>query len=564
MDKLKELLEKGFLPIQLPPGFTSRSYAVKYKKYKPIWESKKAPSTRAERFSVARSSYNRRVTSILNPISYLLLSKEIVKYWPKIQKHYKRSKISLSTPQIFPELRAIKISKFSELYEAKVIRSTGYRYVLITDINRFFPSIYTHTIPWALHTKVIAKKNKEKNAQYYGNILDNRSMGVQEWQTVGLPIGPDTSHIIAEIIGVAIDLQIKDALGKWPSGFRYVDDFYFFFDTRDEAEVALAELTKAISNFELQINPSKTRIVEVKSLVEESWKYSLKKLSISYDRRAQRDDIHNYFEALFALESKFFDESLVKYGLKQISSHIIKMSNWDVFEAYLLKCGFSFPNTLQVIVNILSTYNRHGYKLNLSAIERFCNTLVKIHAISDHHGEVSWLLWICKELGLNLRRDVVREIEGMSSSVCALITLDLYYSGKIKTNLRVDYLKQYSNKEALYGSAWLLSYEAGRRGWLKNNNHAYIQNDEFFGPLLKEGVSFYDESMKCSPIFDFKAGALEGIDLNSFFDRDSKIEVHFDFDDMDEEYFDSDHSDDDDDDDDAEDEDEDEDGDIFE
>ena len=45
--------------------------------------------------------------------------------------------------------------------------------------------------------------------------------------------------------------------------------------------------------------------------------------------------------------------------------------------------------------------------------------------------------------------------------------------------------------------------------------------------------------MKCNPIFDFKEGELEGIDLESFFDRNDKIESHFDFDDMDEEYFDS-------------------------
>ena len=81
----------------------------------------------------------------------------------------------------------------------------------MADISSFYPSVYTHTIPWALHSKAVAKKNKAKNDTYFGNILDGCSMGVQDWQTVGLPIGPDTSHIIAEIIGVAIDLQIKEA-----------------------------------------------------------------------------------------------------------------------------------------------------------------------------------------------------------------------------------------------------------------------------------------------------------------------------------------------------------------
>jgi hypothetical protein len=43
-------------------------------------------------------------------------------------------------------------------------------------------------------------------------------------QQMRLPIGPDTSHILAEIIGVAIDLELQSQLGAWPPGFRYVDD----------------------------------------------------------------------------------------------------------------------------------------------------------------------------------------------------------------------------------------------------------------------------------------------------------------------------------------------------
>jgi hypothetical protein len=437
MDKLKKLLKKGYFPVQLPPGFTSETFAANYKSFAGRWNAQKTPHTKPEKFSVARSSYYRRVTSILNPIGFYFLAKEIDTYWQKIEKHYRQSKISLSIPKISSSssLRAIELTEFSELYEAKVINSSGYRYVLITDISGFFPNIYTHAIPWAIHGKVTAKNNKSVSPEYFGNIFDQKCMRVQENQTIGLPIGPDTSHIIAEIIAVAIDLQLKEGLKKWPHGFRYVDDYFFFFDTKDESEKCLAELTKSISNYELQINPRKTKIIEVKELVEESWKYNLKKIDISDSKESQRNDLHNYFEVLFSLEKKFADESLIKYGLKLISSKIIKKSNWSVFEAYLLKCGFSFPNCLQVIANIFATYNYYEYDINTSAIERFCNNLIKVHAISDHHSEVSWLLWICKELSLNLKREVIREIESMSSTVCILIVLDLFNSGQIKHNI---------------------------------------------------------------------------------------------------------------------------------
>lgn len=537
MDKIKELLEKGFFPVQLPPSFTTRKFSENYKKFEGRWSAQRDPETRAEKFSVARSSYYRRVTSIVNPVSYFFLTKEISTYWSEIEKHFRKSNISLSKPKLSPTLRAIEISRFSELYEAKVTKSAGYRYALITDLTSYFPTIYTHTIPWALHGRDVAKKNRKSSATYFGNILDTRSTKLQDGQTIGLPIGPDSSHIIAEIIGVAIDKDLKDALGYWPRGFRYVDDYCLFFDKREEAERALAELTKAVSNYELQINPSKTRIVEVKALVEESWKYSIRKLKISDERKKQRDDIHNYFEVLFSVEIKFRDEALVKYGLKQMSSTIIKKSNWDIFEAYLLKCGYSFPNTLQVIANILATYHNYGYELNKDAIERFCHNLLITHSISDHHGEVSWLLTICKELGLNIKRDVVREIEGMSNSVCNLLVLDMFHKGQIKINLLADNLRKYSNTEALDSTRWLLAYEAGRRLWLKNESTDFIKDHHFFGALLRYNVEFFDPNIKIKPIFKLKDSE-EALDLSLLFDSDDHIESHFEFDDQDEEYFD--------------------------
>lgn len=538
MDKLRNLIRNGYFPIQLPPAFSSESFSQALPKIKPIWDKSKYIPTRAEKYSVARSSYFRRITSIVNPIGYYFIANEITRHWRKIERHYRKSKISLSKPKIEPNIRAIKISKFSELYEAKIERSSGYKYALITDITGFFPSIYTHSIPWALHTKDIAKKNQTKTDEYFGNCIDGKSMGLQDRQTMGIPIGPDTSHIISELIGTAIDKELFDALGHWPAGFRYVDDFYLFFNTRDDAEKVLALLTKIINSYELQINASKTKIIEVKELVEESWKYNIKKLSISHERQSQRNDIHNYFEVIFKLEQKFKDESIIKYALKQICSSVIKKSNWSIFEAYLFKCGYGFPNTLQVITNILSTYYNLNYKINKKAVERFCNNLIMSHAIADHHGEVSWLLWLCKEVNVKIKREAVREVEQMSSSVCKLIILDLYHSKIIKHSILTDNLKYICKKESLYSPDWLITYEAGRRFWLKNKNINFIKESDFFKDLLDNDVYFYNEYLKIKPVFDLKNKEGKFEDIDDIFDNDEDISNHFIFDEIDDEYFD--------------------------
>jgi hypothetical protein len=555
---LTKLLEKGMLPIQLPPGFTSTTFASALPAFQEKWEAldkgRKPYASLPEKFSVPRSSYYRRNISIVNPVGYYFLSRDIARHWSLIEVHYRKSRLSRSIPNFEESLRAIKLTKFSELYEEKVLAGAGYQYAVITDVTNYFPTLYTHTIPWALHGKVAAKSNRRSGAGgMYGNDLDKRAMAVQDGQTVGLPIGPDTSHILAEIIGIAVDLKLREELGACPAGFRYVDDFFLFFNTREEAERGLAAVIKAVNSYELQINAAKTRITKVSDIIEESWKYAVKRLKISPRRKAQRDDIHHYFEALFSLEKKYRDESLIKYGLRQISSTIIKKSNWPVFEAYLLKCGYGFPNTIQVITHILFTYHYHHYEMNRDAISRFCNNIITSAAASDHHGEVAWLLWACKELQIELDSDSVHEVERMGSSVCTLILLDLLKHRLITEMPNPAALTACAQESALSDSKWLLAYEAGRRDWLGVGDTSFIDNHKFFGYLKTAGVAFYDENKHCHPIFNFRVAPKISEEFD--FDTDELIEDKFEFDEMDDEYFDkvfdSDESDDDESDDDG-------------
>lgn len=158
------------------------------------------------------------------------------------------------------------------------------------------------------------------------------------------------------------------------------------------------------------------------------------------------------------------------------------------------------------------------------------------HAIPDHHGEVSWLLWLAKEMRISLKREVVREIEKMSSNVCKLMVIDLYESKIIKHSLKVDTLRQYANSDCLMTEDWLLTYEAGKRMWLKNSDLNFITSDYFFNQLIKNNVSFYDKNATCHSIFDVK----DTIILNEeWFDIDADIRDNFYFDELDEEYFDS-------------------------
>ena len=355
-------------------------------------------------------------------------------------------------------------------------------------------------------------------------------MGLQSWQTIGIPIGPDTSHVIAELIGTAIDVDLKAELGFWPAGYRYVDDYYLFFETRGDAERALAYLSRIMSNYELQINADKTRIVEVTELVKKSWKHTVRKMGIKEGIRKQRGDIHRFFEQLFELEHRFEDESLVKYGLKVLSTQIVKRPNWDLMEAYLLKCGHAFPNTLQVIVRIFETYDRHGYSIDRKAVARFCNTAIKQHSVSDGHSEIAWTLWLALKLDLVIDKEAVGSVQATSSSVCLILLLHLQHRKLTRLKLANSFLKQFANNSALKSENWLLSYEGGRRRWLGNKDTKFIEDDDYFGPLFSNGVHFYVETVPVSPLFELKEDLPPTIEVESLWDSDSDIDKYFDFD----------------------------------
>lgn len=77
--------------------------------------------------------------------------------------------------------------------------------------------------------------------------------------------------------------------------------------------------------------------------------------------------------------------------------------------------------------------------------------MIRTASLNDHHSEVAWILWICKELDIALESDLVVEIERMQSSVCTLVLLDMQHSGLTKSNVNPATLGQFATPDALVG-----------------------------------------------------------------------------------------------------------------
>lgn len=537
MDRIKRLLEVGYLPSQLPPTFTTHDLAANHATYYSAWVAlqKKPPKGKAsfpkaetgkpELFSVARVGHQRRVTSLPNPITQTYLATNIIAHWGDFIRHYRKSRLSASHPRFLAAGgRAANIASMQLLYDQKIMRSAGYRFMLRTDISRFFPTIYTHSVPWALHTKDVAKKDKDPSGPNFGNLLDLALRQGQDGQTIGIPIGPDTSHIIAEAIATSIDLEFRDKLAAWPSGFRYVDDYYLFFATAKEADQALAILVQVLTQFELQINFEKTVTCSVIEISDDYWTHKLRNFEISHGRRRQSSDINHFFELAKELAKQNSDESVMVYALKRVSSTVVRKEAWAIFEAHVCHVALAYPNTLQTVARLLSTYFRIGYPLSKARIERLVNSVIEDHAPLGHHSEVVWCLWMCKDLGLSLSAPNIDLVSQMRSSVCALLLLDLYEAGKLAKAPDTTHWKSSESKEALHGELWLLAYEAGVRGWAGFSD-AHVKANRHFDILRRAQVRFYNTGAELSPMFHVKATAMSEYQVENVADLFDLIDI---------------------------------------
>ena len=282
--------------------------------------TKPATTSIPEVFNLARTGTLRRQLSILNPIHFSFLADCIVDNWAALEKEALTSRFSLSSPVTTDAKRGIgRKHKMDQRPERRAQVYAEGRYLLRADISRFYPSVYTHSIPWALHGKEFSKKNKK--VKNLGNQLDELLRNCQDGQTNGIPIGPDTSLLIAEMLLSKIDAELEK---RKIQGLRYVDDYELVFDTEAQALEGLSVIQEALLGVELHLNPSKTRILPLPQRIEETWVDTLKGFILEPSSTSFKSQLIHFFDTAFELSHDFPDTEVLKYTCRQDCEHYLQ------------------------------------------------------------------------------------------------------------------------------------------------------------------------------------------------------------------------------------------------
>jgi hypothetical protein len=212
-----------------------------------------------------------RPFELINPIIYakcveLITSEE---NWGLIKQRLDKFSNGVveccSLPVIDEEAKPNKkeqiLNWWKKVEQRSVELSLEFSHCKITDVSNCYPSIYTHSIGWALHGRDFLRQGKNRfDDTFLGNQLDYLIRASRQGQTNGIPQASLLAHVIAELVLGYCDQTINERLHDVQNikVLRYRDDYRIFGMSDSECDKALKIISEELSKFGMKLGVSKT------------------------------------------------------------------------------------------------------------------------------------------------------------------------------------------------------------------------------------------------------------------------------------------------------------------
>ncbi len=480
----EKILESEFFPQELPPCFSSLDVSREYLRLKRSASIFSKEDSIPFTYSGFKSEKARRKYAIPNICGFINLINCIESNATEIFDILAESNFSITKPIIGspPSGKPYK-KKCYNISEAKSLVEKIYQNnttEIRLDIMSFFDSVYTHTIPWVIHTKKIAKaKRRDKNL--LGNQLDFYLQRINHGQTNGILVGNAASRIISEIMLCKIDKKIEEEFPDLRC-YRFVDDYYIYVKNYSECQKIISFIRNELSEYELQLNENKLQINNSPFLFDKCWLNEMKLF------------LHLNSDVLF-------DKTISLY------------KEWKVMESKLLNLWVRFPSLSDIIVKFLA---RNINNLTKTNIKNSIYSLIDKCLEHKFEGELIWCLWIANAFSIKLNQEYLIKVLKSSNSLAIIIVLDIIRiqsnnSVRINNNLKliVDDLRlcdidmNRNSGLTIKSERWLLVYEAELNSWLYDNGNLinYASSNQFFNELLNLDIHFYKRNINVVELY---------------------------------------------------------------
>lgn len=440
------LVGHGLFASKIPNFLTSENF-LEYSK-RPSF-----PNQNTERdyirYSNIRNINVPRPLAIPDPFAYANLCHFISTIWTEIIDHFK-NKTSLETYKV----SRIHIRKFfqkdglfemnyknffmdGEPYQDIVIKA---KYVAHADIANCFPSIYSHSISWALVTKQYAKANKGQGLWF--NKIDGVTRNLKFGETNGLLIGPHVSNLISEIILTSVDYELIN------KGFKYIrniDDYTCYAESYEEAERFILTLSDELKKYELTLNSKKTKIISLPKAEVKNWVTKLNHFNFTNTYTAPNGkegirvkELKGFFD--FSIElmlEEGSDVSVINYAIQIVSGKYLGISAKNYFIKQVHHLVLLYP----YLINLLDEYVFDPHEIDIPIITQISKDIYDYGVRSKIYEACSYSIYYALKYNFDLQISTLKS-DSITSNDCIFMLLafriDMKYQKK-------PYLKEYKD-----------------------------------------------------------------------------------------------------------------------
>ena len=313
--------------------------------------------------------YAWRPIQLTHPVLYMFLVRAITKeeHWKTICKRFeyfkKESQIEcMSLPVKSHEKqqknRSEQILSWWETTEQEAIKkSLDYEYLANIDISNCYGSIYTHSIPWAMHGKEEAKDNRT-DKKLIGNIIDKHLRDISYGQTNGIPQGSVLMDFISEMVLGYIDCEITKKINDIKNYhiIRYRDDYRIFTKNITDGKKIIKIISEILMEYGMSLNPNKIKISD--QVIQDS----IKPDKLHWIQQKQKmSSFQKQLIFIHSFSKKFPNSGSLKVALmafydrvkKAKKSKEIKESAYQLI-SIIVDIAYYNPGTYQILVPIIS------------------------------------------------------------------------------------------------------------------------------------------------------------------------------------------------------------------
>lgn len=490
------LLGFGLFSTSLPPLFSSIEFYEFCNERNPSFNKKTGNDYVS--FLAMRNVNIPRPISIPTPMKYQILCEELKCNWDKIQDYF----YDLTRTQAYKVSR-IHIRKrfdkkgkcyFGALFEMNYhnwsdedsvednllltpINNTYYvsKYVVKADISSCFPSIYTHSLPWALVGKEEAKKHKRMNIWY--NKIDEACRNTKNGETHGLLIGPHCYNLLAEIVLTDIDRELYELGFRF---FRNIDDYTCYVSSYEQAQQFLFTLEKSLASYGLLLNHKKTTIEELPAARTNHWIRQLQSIElVNKEGYTTYTQVNTFLDLAVKLADDNNDAAILNYAIKVLSRLNDSLSNNA--KKSVIKRVLHLALLYPYLVKLLDEYIFNALSVDKEDIISFSEALYNTSLTTNHYEGLAYSFLFAIKYNFKLNVFSIENIKDTDDCIALLCTL--LYAKKNNYEDVIDSLKTIAdniNNNDEFNKYWLFCYEVLSEDVM----------DEDWRLLKKNGITF--------------------------------------------------------------------------